>query len=75
MMTDFDFVKTIYSWGFPIDCYVLYRTITKDQYKEITGKDYVAVSSATATDSGSANAAQSANTASLSKQKAHSIIL
>lgn len=63
MMTDFDFVKTIYSWGFPIDCYVLYRTITKDQYKEITGKDYVAVSSATATDSGSANAAQSANTA------------
>lgn len=63
MMTDFDFVKTIYSWGFPIDCYVLYHTITKDQYKEITGKDYVAVSSATATDSGSANAAQSANTA------------
>lgn len=63
MMTDFDFVKTIYSWGFPIDCYVLYRTITKDQYKEITGKDYVAVSSATATDSGSANAAQSANMA------------
>lgn len=63
MMTDFDFVKTIYSWGFPIDCYVLYRTITKDQYKEITGKDYVAVSSATATDSGSANAAQSTNTA------------
>lgn len=63
MMTDFDFVKTIYSWGFPIDCYVLYRTITKDQYKEITGKDYVTASSATATDSGSANAAQSANTA------------
>lgn len=63
MMTDFDFVKTIYSWGFPIDCYLLYRTITKNQYKEITGKDYVAVSSATATDSGSANAAQSANTA------------
>lgn len=63
MMTDFDFVKTIYSWGFPIDCYVLYRTITKDQYKKITGKDYVAASSATATDSGSANAAQSANTA------------
>lgn len=61
MMTDFDFVKTIYSWGFPIDCYVLYRTITKDQYKEITGKDYVAASSAAATDSG--NAAQSANTA------------
>ena len=60
MMTDFDFVKTIYSWGFPIECYVVYHTITADQYKEITGKDYVAASSAT--DSGSANAAQSANT-------------
>lgn len=47
MMTDFDFVKTIYSWGFPIDCYVVYRTITKDQYKEITGKDYVDASTAT----------------------------
>lgn len=57
MMTEFDFVKTIYSWGFPIDCYVQYNWITKDQYKEITGKDYVAAS-----DSGSANAAQSANT-------------
>lgn len=63
MMTDFDFVKTIYSWGFPIECYVQYNTITKDQYKEITGKDYAAASSATASDSGSANAAQSANTA------------
>lgn len=62
MMTDFDFVKTIYSWGFPIECYVVYHTITADQYKEITGKDYVAASSATASDSGSANAAQSANT-------------
>lgn len=62
MMTEFDFVKTIYSWGFPIDCYVQYNWITKDQYKEITGKDYVAAPSATASDSGSANAAQSANT-------------
>ena len=62
MMTDFDFVKTIYSWGFPIECYVVYHTITADQYKEITGKDYVAASSATASDSGSANAAQSDNT-------------
>ena len=62
MMTDFDFVKTIYSWGFPIECYVVYHTITADQYKEITGKDSVAASSATASDSGSANAAQSANT-------------
>lgn len=63
MMTDYDFVKTIYSWGFPIDCYVVYHTITAEQYKEITGKDYVAASSAAASDSGSANAAQSANTA------------
>ena len=39
MMTEFDFVKTIYSWGFPIDCYVQYNWITKDQYNEITGKD------------------------------------
>ena len=63
MMTDFDFVKTIYSWGFPIECYVQYSTITAEQYKQITGKDYVTASSATASDSGSANAAQSANTA------------
>lgn len=63
MMTDFDFVKTIYSWGFPIECYVQYNTITAEQYKQITGKDYVTASSDTATDSGSANAAQSANTA------------
>lgn len=66
MMTDFDFVKTIYSWGFPIECYVQYNTITAEQYKQITGKDYVTASSATASDSGSdsgsANAAQSANT-------------
>ena len=54
MMTDFDFVKTIYSWGFPIECYVQYNTITAEQYKQITGKDYVTASSATATDSGSA---------------------
>lgn len=56
MMTDFDFVKTIYSWGFPIDCYVVYHTITKDQYKEITGKDYVDASTST-----SAGASESAN--------------
>lgn len=63
MMTEFDFVKQLYSWGFPIDCYVVYHTITAEQYKQITGKDYVAASSATTSDSGSANAAQSANTA------------
>lgn len=49
MMTEYDFVKTIYSWGFPIECYVQYNWITKDQYKEITGKDYVDVSASTPT--------------------------
>lgn len=58
MMTEFDFVKTIYSWGFPIDCYVQYNWITKDQYKEITGKDYVEASTST-----SASASESTNTA------------
>ena len=62
MMTDFDFVKALYSWGFPIECYVQYNTITAEQYKQITGKDYVTASSATASDSWPANAAQSANT-------------
>lgn len=57
MMTDFDFVKTIYSWGFPIDCYVVYHTITVEQYKEITGKDYVDASTST-----SAGASESTNT-------------
>lgn len=57
MMTDYDFVKTIYSWGFPIECYVAYHTITKDQYKGITGKDYVEASTST-----SAGASESTNT-------------
>lgn len=57
MMTDYDFVKTIYSWGFPIECYVVYHTITKDQYKEITGKDYVDASTST-----SASASESTST-------------
>lgn len=58
MMTDFDFVKQLYLWGFPIECYVVYRTITKDQYKEITGKDYVDASTST-----SAGASESTSTA------------
>lgn len=49
MMTEFDFVKQLYTWGFPIECYVVYRTITKDQYKEITGKDYADASTSTST--------------------------
>ena len=57
MMSEFDFVKTLYGWGFPIDCYVVYHTITADQYKEITGKDYVDASTST-----SAGASESANT-------------
>lgn len=70
MMTEYDFVKTIYSWGFPIDCYVQYNWITKDQYKEITGKNYVNASTATsastsepASTSTSAGASESASTA------------
>lgn len=47
MMTEFDFVKQLYLWGFPIECYVIYHTITADQYKEITGKDYVDASTST----------------------------
>lgn len=57
MMSEFDFVKQLYLWGFPIECYVVYHTITADQYKEITGKDYVDTSTST-----SAGASESANT-------------
>ena len=70
MMSEFDFVKTIYSWGFPIDCYVQYNWITKDQYKEITGKDYVDASTTTsastsepASTTTSAGASESTSTA------------
>ena len=41
-MTSFDFVKTIFSWGMAIEDYVKGGAITADQYKQITGKDYVA---------------------------------
>lgn len=57
MMSEFDFVKQLYLWGFPIECYVQYNWITNDQYKEITGKDYVDASTST-----SAGASESANT-------------
>lgn len=57
MMSEFDFVKQLYLWGFPIDCYVVYHTITADQYKEITGKDYVDASTST-----SAGASESTST-------------
>ncbi|MDC2830078.1 hypothetical protein PO250_07190 [Limosilactobacillus mucosae] len=58
MMSEFDFVKQLYLWGFPIECYVVYHTITVEQYKEITGKNYVDASTST-----SAGASESANTA------------
>ena len=58
MMSEFDFVKQLYLWGFPIECYVVYHTITADQYKEITGKDYVDASTST-----SAGASESTSTA------------
>ena len=57
MMSEFYFVKQLYLWGSPIDCYVQYNWITNDQYKEITGKDYVDASTST-----SAGASESANT-------------
>lgn len=57
MMSEFDFVKQLYLWGSPIECYVQYKTITKDQYKEITGKDYVDTSTST-----SAGASESTST-------------
>lgn len=52
MMTEYDFVKQLYMWGFPIECYVQYKTITKDQYKEITGKDYADASTSTSAGAG-----------------------
>lgn len=58
MMTEYDFVKQLYLWGSPIDCYVQYNWITKDQYKEITGKDYADASTST-----SASASESTSTA------------
>lgn len=39
---DFDFVKMMHEWGFDIKNYVVYQSITPEQYKEITGEDYTA---------------------------------
>lgn len=36
-----DFVKLMYSWGCPIEGYVQAGAITADDYKQITGQDYV----------------------------------
>lgn len=38
----YDFVKQMAGWGCDIKSYVVYGTITADQYKELTGTDYVA---------------------------------
>lgn len=42
----FDFVKMMFDAGCQIDGYVGYGAITTDDYKKITGKDYVASSAA-----------------------------
>ncbi|MCC4383676.1 XkdX family protein [Limosilactobacillus reuteri] len=38
-MSNFQFVKNVYSWGMDIKDYVG-SWITKDEYKQITGQDY-----------------------------------
>lgn len=38
----FDFCKLMFELHCPIEGYVTYGSITADQYKQITGKDYVA---------------------------------
>lgn len=35
-------VQSLYNLGFPVDQYVQLGSITADQYKQITGKDYAA---------------------------------
>ena len=37
----FDFCKLMFALNCPIEGYVVYGAITADQYKQITGKDYV----------------------------------
>lgn len=39
-----DFVKMMFDAGYQIGDYVGYGAITADDYKDITGKDYVAPS-------------------------------
>ncbi|WP_340139513.1 XkdX family protein [Lacticaseibacillus paracasei] len=40
-MSDFEFCSMLHSWGCPIEQYVG-QQITEDQYKQITGSNYVA---------------------------------
>lgn len=37
-------VQSLYNLGFPVEQYVQLGSITAEQYKQITGKDYVAAS-------------------------------
>lgn len=39
---DYAFVKQMADWGCNIKPYVVYGSINADQYKELTGVDYVA---------------------------------
>ena len=40
-MTDYDMCKQFYAWGIDIEPYV-WLMITPNEYKQITGNDYVA---------------------------------
>lgn len=42
MFPDADYIKTLASWGCDVSFYVANGNITADQFKQITGKDYVA---------------------------------
>ena len=53
----FSFCKTLYELNADITNYVTLKAITADQYKEITGKDYVDASTST-----SAGASESTST-------------
>lgn len=50
-------VQSLYNLGFPVEQYVQLGSITADEYKQITGKDYVGASTSTL-----AGASESANT-------------
>lgn len=42
----YEFIKIMFALHCPIEGYVVYKAITPEQYKEITGKDYVATTQA-----------------------------
>ena len=39
-MLSYEFIKSMFEFGFPIDDYVKLGQITSEQYQEITGKPY-----------------------------------